>query len=60
MEITLTINGTRKSFVCSPGDTLFKLLRREGYYSVRYASETGETGAAAVLVDSPVLRLRFR
>ncbi len=55
MEITLTINGIQKKLSCSPGDTLFKLLRREGYYSVRYASETGETGAAAVLVDGKLM-----
>ncbi len=55
MEITLTINGIQKKLSCSPGDTLFKLLRREGYYSVRYASETGETGAAAVLVDGQLV-----
>lgn len=55
MEITLTINGIRKNYSCSPGDTLFKLLRSEGYYSVRYASETGETGAAAVLIDGQLV-----
>ncbi|MEW5958763.1 MAG: molybdopterin cofactor-binding domain-containing protein [Chloroflexota bacterium] len=51
MEINVTINGVNKSFICSPGEMLFKVLRREGYTSVHYGSETGETGAAAVLVD---------
>ena len=48
MQINLTINGVQKQLTCSPGETLMKLLRREGYYSVRYGSDTGETGAAAV------------
>lgn len=51
MEINVTINGVQKTFTCSPGETLMRLLRREGYYSVRYGSDTGETGAAAVLVN---------
>ncbi|MFQ5613994.1 MAG: molybdopterin-dependent oxidoreductase, partial [Anaerolineae bacterium] len=51
MKINITINGTQKTFTCAPGETLFRLLRREGYFSVRYGSDTGETGAAAVLLD---------
>lgn len=51
MEINVTINGFKKTFTCKPSETLMHLLRREGYYSVRYGSDTGETGAAAVLVD---------
>jgi putative selenate reductase molybdopterin-binding subunit len=51
MDIQLMINGEEKTFACLPGETLFRVLRREGYFSVRYGSETGETGAAAVLVD---------
>ena len=55
MEINLTINGVNKTFTCSPGETLFKVLRREGYYSLRYGSETGETGAAAALIDGQLV-----
>lgn len=51
MEIKLTINNQPKTFSCQAGDTLFRVLRREGYFSVRYGSETGETGASAVLLD---------
>lgn len=51
MDIHVTINGTKKSFRCEPGESLMRVLRREGYYSVRYGSETGETGAAAILLD---------
>jgi len=55
MEINVTINGVEKTFQCHPGETLFKVLRREGYFSVRFGSDTGETGAAAVLVDGELV-----
>ncbi|MGD2050300.1 MAG: molybdopterin-dependent oxidoreductase, partial [Chloroflexota bacterium] len=55
MEIKLTLNGEEKTIHCQPGDSLFQVLRREGIYSVRYGSETGETGAAAVLLDGELV-----
>ncbi|NWF70015.1 MAG: molybdopterin-dependent oxidoreductase [Chloroflexi bacterium] len=51
MQIHLTINDQNKTFECRPHETLLRVLRREGYFSVRYGSETGETGAAAILLD---------
>jgi putative selenate reductase molybdopterin-binding subunit len=51
MEIHVTINGAQKTFTCKPGETLMHLLRREGYHSVRFGSDSGETGAAAILLD---------
>ncbi len=51
MRITLTINGRRHELECEPRDSLRAVLRREGFFSVRFGAETGETGAAAVLVD---------
>ena len=51
MQINLTINDIDKTITCQPGDSLMRVLRREGYFSVRYGSETGETGAAAILID---------
>jgi len=51
MEIHVTINGTEKTFTCKPNETLMRVLRREGYHSVRFGSDTGETGAAAILLD---------
>ncbi len=51
MTVELTLNGVPRRIECEPGDTLFALLRREGCFSVRYGSDTGETGAAAVLLD---------
>ena len=55
MQITLTLNGEERTFTCRPDETLMRLLRREGYYSVRYGSDTGETGAAAVLLDGKLV-----
>ncbi|NJL92388.1 MAG: molybdopterin-dependent oxidoreductase [Anaerolineae bacterium] len=51
MQLTLTINGVQKQITCEPGESLLRVLRREGYYSVRYGSDYGETGAAAILLD---------
>ena len=51
MTVTLTINGETREFHCRPHESLKTVLRREGYYSVRFGSETGETGADAVLFD---------
>ena len=51
MRINLDINGDSRHIECEPHESLKTILRREGYYSVRFGSETGETGADAVLVD---------
>jgi putative selenate reductase molybdopterin-binding subunit len=51
MDINLTINGEQKIFRCQPGELLRNVLRREGFFSIRFGSDTGETGASAVLLD---------
>jgi putative selenate reductase molybdopterin-binding subunit len=51
MDVKLTVNGTPHHVTCAPADTLKTVLRGLGCFSVRHGSETGETGAAAVLVD---------
>ena len=51
MDIRITLNGALQSVTCAPGDSLLAVLRRLGCFSVRNGSETGETGAAAVLLD---------
>ncbi|MEN8239824.1 MAG: molybdopterin cofactor-binding domain-containing protein, partial [Actinomycetota bacterium] len=51
MNVTLAINGTPRTLECEPHESLRTVLRRAGYYSVRFGSETGETGAAAILMD---------
>ncbi len=55
MEIELTLNGKQRRLACAPGDSLLVVLRREGCYSVRFGSETGETGAGAVLLDGRLI-----
>ena len=55
MRIQLTLNGVDRQLDCAPGDSLLTVLRREGCFSVRYGSDTGETGAAAVLVDGRLI-----
>jgi putative selenate reductase molybdopterin-binding subunit len=55
VKISLTINGDDRVVDCEPHESLMTVLRREGYYSVRFGSETGETGAAAVLVDGRLM-----
>ena len=51
MNLELSINGTTHRVECEPHESLRAVLRREGYFSVRFGAETGETGSAAVLVD---------
>jgi putative selenate reductase molybdopterin-binding subunit len=55
MKISLTVNGKKKAFEVEPGTTLRDLLRGQGLFSVRFGSDTGETGAAAVLVDGTLI-----
>ncbi len=55
MKIYLTINGNGRELDCAPGETLMQVLRREGFYSVRFGSHTGETGAAALLLDGKLV-----
>ena len=51
MDLELTLNGVPQHVTCAPGDSLLTVLRRLGCFSVRFGSGTGETGAAAVLLD---------
>ena len=51
MKINLTLNGEPTAIECQPHELLRTVLRRHGLFSVRFGSDTGETGAAAVLVD---------
>ncbi len=51
MDVNFILNGAPQRITCAPGDSLLTVLRRAGCFSVRYGSDTGETGAAAVLLD---------
>ncbi len=51
LTISVLLNGKPTERPVAPGDTLLEMLRREGLTSVRYGSDTGETGASACLID---------
>ena len=51
MEISLQINGISKKFSVHPADTLFKVLRIAGYYSIKFGDEQGFSGVDTVLLD---------
>ncbi len=51
MSVMLSINGHDLEFQALNNENLRDALRRAGYMSVRFGSHTGETGAAAVLLD---------
>ncbi len=51
ITIDITLNDNALTLEVEPFETLMAVLRREGMTSVRYGSDTGETGASAVLVD---------
>lgn len=51
MEITVTINGDVKTLTVQPADRLLPVLRREGYFSVKFGDEHGRSGASTVLLD---------
>ena len=51
LTITIELDGTPRTLTVEPHLTLLRALRNEGIWSVRFGSDTGETGAAAVLLD---------
>lgn len=55
MEIALTINGRTQTVHALPTDNLRIALRRAGYFSARYGSDDGTTGAAAILIDGKLM-----
>ena len=55
MSVTLHINGRDVDIQSYPQDNLRDALRNAGYVSVRFGSHSGETGAAAVLIDGRLM-----
>ena len=55
MDISLNINGSDQIISTSLTSPLLKSLREAGYFSVRFGSHDGKTGAAAVLVDGKLV-----
>ncbi|UCC51154.1 MAG: molybdopterin-dependent oxidoreductase [Anaerolineaceae bacterium] len=55
MEIILNINGRSETISASSSDNLRDALRNAGYYSVRYGSDDGVSGASAILLDGKLV-----
>ncbi|GAP06365.1 xanthine dehydrogenase, molybdenum binding subunit apoprotein [Anaerolinea thermolimosa] len=56
MNISLRINGVLCEFEVSPQTTLLELLRKQGYFSVKFGGcKSGECGACAVLLDGKLV-----
>ncbi len=53
--IQFQLNGTLTEAQVRSGTTLFDFLRERGFFSVKYGSEKGETGADTVLVDGKIM-----
>jgi len=51
MNFTLTINATQRALKTAPSETLFTVLRRLGYYGIKFGDEQGLSGADTVLLD---------
>lgn len=51
MNVTMTINGKKRSFETDPRTLLMDLLRANGYKSIKKGCGEGSCGACAVLVD---------
>ncbi len=51
MSVTLHINGEDVEIRAAQNDILRDALRGAGYVSIRFGSHSGETGAAALLLD---------
>ena len=51
MIIQLKINATAHEIEITPGETLFSVIRRLGFYGVKFGDEDGLTGADTLLLD---------
>lgn len=51
MLVTLTINGIRCTWTCTPGQTLAQALREHGFTSIKCGCEQGACGMCTVWAD---------
>jgi putative selenate reductase molybdopterin-binding subunit len=51
MKISLTINATNHMIDCAPSESLLSVVRRLGYYGVKFGDEQGLSGSDTVLLD---------
>lgn len=55
MQINVVINGEQKTLDVQPYDRLLRVLRREGYFSVKFGDEHGISGSDAILLDGKLI-----
>ncbi|MGA2504434.1 MAG: molybdopterin cofactor-binding domain-containing protein [Anaerolineales bacterium] len=51
MFINLTINSIKHSLDIKPSETLFSVLRRQGFYGIKFGDEQGLSGSDTILLD---------
>jgi len=51
LDLTLLINGEEHEAQVKPGESLLRVLRRLGFFSVKFGDEHGESGSDTVLLD---------
>ncbi len=51
MNLTLIINSNKHEIICAASETLLSVVRRLGYYGVKFGDEQGLSGADTVLLD---------
>ena len=56
MEITCKINNVEKRLVFEPHEKLLDVLRREGYYGVKFGCGSGDCGACTILVNGKAVK----
>lgn len=53
--IQFMLNGKQVDVDLRPGTTVLDFLREQGFFSVKYGSDKGETGADTILVDGKIM-----
>jgi aerobic-type carbon monoxide dehydrogenase small subunit (CoxS/CutS family) len=56
VEITCKINNVEKRLVFEPHEKLLDVLRREGYYGVKFGCGSGDCGACTILVNGRAVK----
>jgi aerobic-type carbon monoxide dehydrogenase small subunit (CoxS/CutS family) len=56
VEITCKINNVEKRLVFEPHEKLLDVLRREGYYGVKFGCGNGDCGACTILVNGRAVK----
>jgi aerobic-type carbon monoxide dehydrogenase small subunit (CoxS/CutS family) len=56
VEITCKINNLEKRLVFEPDEKLLDVLRREGYYGVKFGCGSGDCGACTIVVNGKAVK----